>query len=193
MTRLCIATNNAHKLKEVKALLPGGFQLLSLADIGCKVELPEEQNTIRGNAHQKASYVKVHFGVDCFADDTGLEVEALEGAPGVHSARYAGLEASDQDNCAKLLDALGHEESRTARFRTVICLIRGSEVHYFEGLVDGAISNKREGAQGFGYDPIFIPEGHKQTFAQMSEEQKNQISHRGEAVRKLVEYLQNEE
>ena len=193
MTRLCIATNNAHKLKEVKALMPVGFQLLSLADIGCDVELPEEQNSIRGNAQQKASYVKVHFGVDCFADDTGLEVEALEGAPGVHSARYAGLDASDQDNRAKLLDELGHEENRSARFRTVICLIRDSEVHYFEGIVNGAITYKEEGTQGFGYDPIFTPEGYQQTFAQMSEEQKNQISHRGEAVSKLVEFLQKED
>ena len=191
MNRLCIATINAHKLKEIKALLPDGFQLLSLSDIGCEVELPEEQNTIRGNAQQKASYVKVHFGVDCFADDTGLEVEALEGAPGVHSARYAGLEASDQENCSKLLDALGHEENRAARFRTVICLFRESEVYYFEGVVNGTITYEREGVQGFGYDPIFIPEGHEQTFAEMSEEQKNQISHRGEAVRKLVEFLQN--
>ena len=193
MTRLCIATNNAHKLKEVKALLPKGFQLLSLADIGCDVELPEEQNSIRGNAHQKASYVKVHFGVDCFADDTGLEVEALQGDPGVHSARYAGLKASDQDNCEKLLHELSNQENRSARFRTVICLIRAGEVHYFEGVVNGTITYENQGTQGFGYDPVFIPEGYQQTFAQMSEEQKNQISHRGEAVRKLVEFLQKEE
>lgn len=165
---------------------------MSLADIGCNTELPEEQNSIRGNAHQKASYVKVHFGVDCFADDTGLEVEALDGAPGVHSARYAGPAANDQENCLKLLQALDGERNRTARFRTVICLLKGNEVHYFEGIVNGTIAIEGKGEQGFGYDPLFIPEGYSQTFAQMDEEQKNQVSHRGEAVGKLVDFLKNQ-
>ncbi|GJM28636.1 MAG: non-canonical purine NTP pyrophosphatase [Cyclobacteriaceae bacterium] len=189
MITLCIATNNEHKLKEVKAMLPDGYKLLSLKDIGCDIELPEEQTTIRGNAQQKASYVKVHFGVDCFADDTGLEVEALNGAPGVYSARYAGPEADDQENCKKLIQELTGEENRKARFRTVICLFRENEVHYFEGIVDGTITEEGIGVQGFGYDPIFIPDGYNQTFAQMSEQQKNQISHRGRAVRKLVDFL----
>ena len=186
---LCFATNNAHKIEEVKALLPHNFEILSLKDIGCELALPEEQNTLEGNARQKASYVKVHFGVDCFADDTGLEVDALNGAPGVHSARYAGPASDDVANYTKLLQELGHKENRSARFRTVICLLREQEVHYFDGTVAGTIIRAPRGVRGFGYDPVFIPEGYHQTFAEMSAKQKNQISHRAVAIRKLVDFL----
>lgn len=186
---LCFATNNRHKLEEVRALLPKGYPLLSLEDIGCVVDLPETQKTLEGNAHQKASYVKEHFGIDCFADDTGLEVEALNGAPGVYSARYAGPEKDSQANCSKLLQELNENEPRTARFRTVICLIRETAVHYFEGTISGTIVQQPRGAQGFGYDPVFQPLGHTRTFAQMSSQQKNRLSHRGKAVGKLVDFL----
>ncbi len=191
---LCFATNNQHKLKEVKALLPNEYSLLSLQDIGCEVALLETQRTLEGNAHQKASYIKKHFGVDCFADDTGLEVDALEGAPGVHSARYANPhpdanENNDQANCAKLLQELKGKEHRQARFRTVICLIKESDIHYFEGTISGTITHQPMGSQGFGYDPVFQPEGVPHTFAQMSSVQKNSISHRGQAIGKLIQFL----
>jgi XTP/dITP diphosphohydrolase len=189
---LCFATNNRHKLKEAKALLPEGYPLLSLKDIGCTIDLPETQNTLEGNAHQKASYVREHFGVDCFADDTGLEVEALNGAPGVYSARYAGPEKSDQANRAKLLQELKGKEDRQARFRTVICLINEKGVHYFEGTISGTIVQQSIGSQGFGYDSVFQPIGETHTFAQMSSQQKNHMSHRGEAIRKLVQFLGTE-
>ena len=186
---LCFATNNDHKLAEVRSILSERYSILSLEDIGCKVELPEEQSTLEGNAHQKASYVKVHFGIDCFADDTGLEVEALRGAPGVFSARYAGPECNDRANYTKLLEELKEEENRSARFRTVICLISTHGVHYFEGIINGIISHEPRGVDGFGYDPVFVPEGQELTFAEMSSHQKNQISHRGIATRKLVDFL----
>lgn len=189
---LCFATNNPHKLAEVRALLPIDFELLSLKDVGCELELPEEQNTLEGNARQKAMYVKKHFGVSCFADDTGLEVEALNGAPGVYSARYAGPEKNDQANCTKLLQALEGNENRSARFRTVICLMQDHQTYYFKGQVNGTILHQFKGTMGFGYDPIFMPEGEQLTFAQMNPSQKNLLSHRGRAVKALVEFLQGE-
>lgn len=189
---LCFATNNPYKLAEVRALLPIDFELLSLKDVGCELELPEEQNTLEGNARQKAMYVKEHFGVPCFADDTGLEVEALNGAPGVYSARYAGPEKDDQANCTKLIQALEHKKNRSARFRTVICLVQDHQTYYFEGQVKGTILTEFKGTMGFGYDPIFMPEGEQLTFAQMNPSQKNSLSHRGKAVKALVEFLRRE-
>lgn len=186
---LCFATNNQYKLEEVQALLPSGFTLLSLADIGCTEELPETSNTLEGNAKQKAEYVCKHFGVDCFADDTGLEVKSLQGAPGVYSARYAGLQKDDKANCAKLLQDLHQKKSRVAQFRTVICLIQNSRTNYFEGKIPGHIVMEPRGSKGFGYDPIFQPEGALKTFAQMSFKEKNSMSHRGSAVKKLVQFL----
>jgi len=186
---LCFATNNQHKLEEVRALLPAGYPLLSLEDIGCNFDLPETQNTLEGNAHQKASYVKEHYQMDCFADDTGLQVDSLDGAPGVYSARYAGPEKSDQANCTKLLQELKEKNQRQAKFRTVICLIRENNIHYFEGTISGVIVEKPVGTQGFGYDPVFRPKGDSRTFAQMSSQQKNTLSHRGQAIRKLVHFL----
>ena len=189
---LCFATNNVHKISEVRSLLPKHHTVLSLKDIGCDAALPEEQSTLQGNAKQKASYVKVHFGFDCFADDTGLEVDALRGAPGVFSARYAGPECDDVANYTRLLQELKDQENRTARFRTVICLISKQSVHYFEGVVNGRITREPRGIHGFGYDPVFLPDGAELTFAEMSGQQKNLISHRGAAIRKLVDFLSHE-
>ena len=189
--RLCFATNNKHKLDEVQAMLPASFNLISLKDLGCLQELPETSNTLEGNALQKASYVREHYGADCFADDTGLEVEALEGAPGVYSARYAGPEKNDQANCAKLLQALQEKENRKARFRTVICLLLEQEEHFFEGIVNGKIISEPKGHHGFGYDPIFIPDGMQETFAEMPSTQKHLNSHRAKAVLKLTEFLRS--
>lgn len=186
---LCFATNNAHKLSEVRAILPKRYSVLSLKEIGCSASIPEEHNTLRGNAHQKASYVKVHYGVDCFADDTGLEVDALGGAPGVFSARYAGPDCQDAANYTRLLEELKDHENRAACFRTVICLITPQGVHYFEGVVNGSITREPRGNQGFGYDPVFLPDGSDLTFAEMSGPQKNLISHRGTAIGKLVDFL----
>ncbi|HLT73764.1 MAG TPA: non-canonical purine NTP diphosphatase [Ohtaekwangia sp.] len=188
--KICFATNNKKKLEEVKALLPSGFTLLSLADIGCREELAETQDTFEGNALQKAQYVYDKFGVPCFADDSGLEVPSLGGEPGVYSARYAGPARNDEDNIQLLLRKLNTIDDRSAWFRTVIALLGfGSKPEFFEGRVDGNILREKRGEQGFGYDPIFVPDGFDQTFAEMALSQKNAISHRGIAVRKLVEYL----
>ncbi len=189
--RLCFASNNAHKLDEIRPLLPTGIELLSLADIGCHEELPETQPTLEGNARQKAQYVWDHFGVACFADDTGLEVEALGGAPGVYSARYAGPQRAAADNVAKLLRELASQPERRARFRTVISLVRGaSDVHEFSGEVPGRIAAAPIGSRGFGYDPVFVPsEGDGRTFAEMTLAEKNLLSHRARAVAGLVEKL----
>ncbi|GAB3827795.1 non-canonical purine NTP diphosphatase [Pontibacter rugosus] len=189
MKKLCFATNNKHKIAEVSQMLEGQYDLLSLQDIGCHTELPEEQDTLEGNSHQKATYVWEHFGVSCFADDTGLEVEALDGAPGVYSARYAGPQRSDSENINKLLQSLQSQENRKARFRTSITLILDGKEHQFEGIVTGRIAASWQGDKGFGYDPVFIPDGHDHTFAQMSAEEKNAISHRGRAVQQLVRFL----
>lgn len=182
------ATNNAHKLDEVSRMLGDGFELLSLADIGCNEDIPETSGTFSGNALQKARYVREHYGMDCFADDTGLEVRALGGAPGVLSARYAGNHDSEA-NMDKLLHELDGKSDRSAQFRTVIALLLNGEEHLFEGIVTGHIAGSRHGTGGFGYDPIFIPDGYSESFAQLDMDRKNSISHRGRAVMKLVEFL----
>ncbi len=186
--KLVFATNNRHKLQEVSAMLGEKFELLSLSDIGCNVDIPETSDTLSGNALQKARYVKEHFGIDCFADDTGLEVKALDGAPGVHSARYAGDHDSEA-NITKLLGELEDKKDRTARFRTVIALLNGEKEYLFEGIVNGRIAEKREGHEGFGYDPVFVPDGYDCSFAQLGNDIKNTISHRARAIGKLVEFL----
>jgi XTP/dITP diphosphohydrolase len=186
--KLVFATNNAHKLQEARALLPQ-FEILSLADIGCTDELPEEQDTLRGNAIQKADYVFQKYGLDCFADDTGLEVNALNGAPGVYSARYAGPQRSAVDNMNKLLRALQGLSDRKAAFKTVIALYFKGEQICFEGSVEGMITDTFQGTSGFGYDPVFQPVGYQHTFGQMTEVEKNLQSHRGRALEKMVLFL----
>ena len=187
--KIIFATNNAHKLSEVQAVLGEGFELVTPRMCGVEEEIPETAETLEGNARQKAHYLYERTGLDCFADDTGLEVEALGGAPGVHSARYATDGHDTAANNRLLLKNLTGEENRRARFRTVICLIEGGEEHLFEGIVEGRIIDHETGTEGFGYDPLFVPEGFDRTFAEMSADEKNAISHRGRAVRKLVEYL----
>lgn len=187
--KICFATNNPKKIEEVKAALEGKVEIVSLRDIGCQEELPETGETLDHNAFQKARYVKEHYGVDCFADDTGLEVEALQGAPGVYSGRYAGEPRSDERNVDLLLRNMEGKANRKARFRTVIALILGEKEFSFEGVAHGEIITERRGSKGFGYDPIFVPEGKKETFAELSLEEKNQISHRGKAVAQLVDFL----
>ena len=189
--RLCFASNNSHKLDEIHRLLPTSVQLLSLADIGCTEELPETQPTLEGNARQKAQYVFDNYGVACFADDTGLEVAALGGAPGVYSARYAGPQRESADNVAKLLHELATQPDRRAQFRTVIALVLPSgEVREFGGEVGGTIAGQPVGSRGFGYDPVFIPtEGDGRTFAEMTLDEKNLLSHRARAVEGLVGFL----
>ncbi len=192
MTELCFATNNRHKIAEVSQMLEGKYKLLSLEDIGCHKELAEDQDTLEGNSRQKAQHVWENYKVNCFADDTGLEVEALGGAPGVYSARYAGPQRSDADNIQKLLQSLQGNENRKARFRTSITLYLGGQEYQFEGIVNGTIAQNWQGDKGFGYDPVFIPEGYDQTFAQMSAAEKNAISHRGRAIQKLVNFLRTQ-
>lgn len=189
--KLVFATNNPNKLKEVQKLIPSTIKLLSLKDICCYEDIPETQDTIEGNAVQKAEYLKEHYGYDCFADDTGLEVHALNGAPGVYSARYAGPQRNADDNMNKLLVQLKDHHKRDAQFKTVIALYLGNQIHTFTGICRGVISIQKEGSEGFGYDPIFRPEAYEQTFAQMSLALKNKIGHRGKAVSKLIEFLSN--
>lgn len=189
MTTLVFATNNRHKLDEVQKIAGSSFRIKSLSEIGCHEEIPETADTLEGNALLKARYVKEHYGYDCFADDTGLEVEALGNAPGVYSARYAGKEKSSEANIRKLVAALEGQTNRKARFRTVIALILNGKEELFEGIVQGEIIPEKRGVSGFGYDPVFIPEGYAQTFAEMGNETKNTISHRAEAVKKLEAYL----
>lgn len=187
--RLVFATRNPGKVREIAQMLSDQYEIVGLADIGCAEDIPETAPTIPGNAIQKAEYVLEHYGVHCFADDTGLEVVSLGGAPGVHTARYAG-EAKDADaNMAKLLDALADKTDRAARFRTVIALTTKEGTQTFEGICNGRIAEGRSGADGFGYDPIFIPENSTLTFAEMTPETKNTISHRGRAVRAMVSEL----
>ncbi len=188
---LCFATNNAHKLSEVRQILGSHFEALSLKEIGCTEELPENQDTLEGNSAEKALYVYERYKVDCFADDTGLEVNALDGAPGVYSARYAGPQRSAQDNMHLLLQSLSDAPDRTARFRTVVTLMWQGEKFSFEGVVQGSIARQPSGSQGFGYDPIFVPEGYRKSFAEMSAEEKNTLSHRKRAIEKLVHFLQH--
>ncbi|MBR1994345.1 MAG: RdgB/HAM1 family non-canonical purine NTP pyrophosphatase [Alistipes sp.] len=191
--KIIFATNNAHKLSEVQAVLGDGYELVTPRQCGIDEEIPETAETLEGNARQKARYLFERTGLDCFADDTGLEVEALGGAPGVHSARYATDGHDFAANNRLLLKNLAGEENRRARFRTVICLIEQGKEHLFEGIVEGRIIDHEAGSEGFGYDPLFVPEGCDRTFAEMSAEQKNGISHRGRAVRKLVDYLHQTE
>ena len=186
---IIFATNNAHKISEVQAVLGDGFRLLTPRDCGITEEIPETQPTIEGNALQKARYLHDRTGRDCFADDTGLEVEALGGAPGVHSARYATDGHDFAANNRLLLKNLEGAANRRARFRTVIALILNDEWHLFEGIVEGRIVEAERGTEGFGYDPLFVPEGSDKTFAEMGPEEKNAVSHRGRAVRRLADYL----
>ena len=207
--KIVFATNNQHKLSEIRQILGNRVEVLSLKDIGCDVDIPETGSTLEENALQKAQYVYDHYHIDCFADDTGLEVDALGGAPGVYSARYAaigpigpispispispiGPTHDSEANMARLLHELGENNNRRARFRTVIALIQQGEVHEFEGIVNGQIIRERRGGEGFGYDPIFQPDGYDQTFAELGIEIKNQISHRARATAKLAEYLLKE-
>ena len=187
--KLILSTNNLHKLREVREIIGPQVELLSLSDIGFSGDIPEDQDTLEGNASQKAHYIYNKFKENCFADDTGLEVDALGGRPGVYSARYAGEECSDLDNMEKLLGEMDGLSNRTARFRTVISLIIDGEEQQFEGVVEGKITEKMMGSNGFGYDAIFKPEGYDQTFGEMPLAEKNAISHRARAVAKLSEYL----
>lgn len=189
MTTLVFATNNLHKLDEVRKIVHSEINIISLSEINCHEDIPETADTLEGNALLKAQYVKEHYGYDCFADDSGLEVEALNNAPGVYSARYAGEQRNPEDNMDKLLNTLQETENRKARFRTVIALILNGEEHLFEGTVNGRITREKKGNSGFGYDPIFLPNGYTETFAEMGDEQKNTISHRAEAVKKLKQFL----
>jgi XTP/dITP diphosphohydrolase len=192
MKKLVFATNNAHKLEEVKSILEPDYQIISLKELGCFDDIPETENTLEGNALLKAKYIFEKFGVDCFADDTGLEVEALNGEPGVFSARYAGDMHNSQANINKLLDNLDGIENRTARFRTVIALIKSGQTMFFEGRINGQIAKKTTGSEGFGYDPIFIPDEHSKSFAELGLIEKNKISHRALAVQQLTAYLKSE-
>lgn len=187
--KLVFATNNQHKLHEIKHLLDDSIELLSLNDIGCYDDIPEDMDTLEGNAGQKSFFVYNKYGVNCFADDTGLEIEALNGEPGVYSARYAGEAKNPENNMNLVLDKLSIINNRRARFRTVISLVINGHETQFEGIVDGHILKEKRGKTGFGYDPIFQPDESNLSFAQMSLEEKNKISHRGRAVQKLVEYL----
>lgn len=199
--KIVFATNNAHKLKEIREILGNSFEVVSLAEIGCHENIPETGETLEENALQKAQYVYDHYHISCFADDTGLEVEVLDGAPGVHSARYAeGTDHNSEANMAKLLRQLDGKDNRKARFHTVIALIEKKDVcpcgctsipqiHRFEGIVEGRIATEKHGSEGFGYDPLFVPEGYDKSFAELGEHVKNTISHRARAVAKLAEYL----
>ena len=204
--KIVFATNNGHKLSEIRQILGSRVEVLSLKDIGCDVDIPETGTTLEANALQKAQYVYDHYHIDCFADDTGLEVDALNGAPGVYSARYAamgpmspigqispmnptGPTHDSEANMTRLLLELGENNNRKARFRTVIALIQQGEVHEFEGIVTGQIIRERRGGEGFGYDPIFQPDGYDQTFAELGVEVKNQISHRARATAKLADFI----
>lgn len=191
LKKLVFATNNKHKLEEARAILAGQFEVVSLAEIGCHDEIPETADTLEGNSLIKARWVKEKYGYDCFADDTGLMVEALDGAPGVYSARYAGEHCTFADNVNKMLFEMTGKQNRKAYFATVISLILNGETKTFEGRVDGTIATEAHGNGGFGYDPIFIAEETGRCFAEMTPEEKNAISHRGRAMRKLAEYLAN--
>lgn len=190
--QLVFASNNKNKIKEIQQILPQSITILSLEDIGCHEEIPETSNTIEGNAILKANYVTQKYGYDCFADDTGLEVEILNGEPGVYSARYAGEQRNSQDNLNKLLDVLTGETNRKAQFKTVIALNSKGKQHLFTGIAAGKISLEKSGTEGFGYDPIFQPEGYHETFAEMASDLKNKISHRAIATQKLIFFFENQ-
>ena len=193
MKKLVFATNNAHKLEEVKAILEPEYQIVSLKELGCFDDIPETEKTLDGNALLKARYIFDKYGVDCFADDTGLEVKALNGEPGVYSARYAGEDNNAQENMKKLLKNMTGVERREACFRTVIALIESGEVRFFEGRIEGKIAEKPKGTAGFGYDPVFVPDGYQLSFAELGLEEKNKISHRALAVEKLTKYLKSKD
>jgi len=187
--KICFATNNQNKLKEIAALLTPTFEVAGLEEIGCFEELPETSDTLQGNSFEKADFVYKNYRVSCFADDTGLEVEALNGAPGVYTARYAGPDCIPEENIEKLLKELKGKSNRNAKFSTVITLILDGEKFFFEGEIQGTITEKPSGHEGFGYDPVFKPKGYDVTFSEMSMEEKNKISHRGIATQKLLDFL----
>jgi len=187
--KLVFASNNLNKIKEIQSILNGSIELLSLKEIGCEEEIPETAETIEGNAILKANYVTEKYGYDCFADDTGLEVNALNGEPGVYSGRYAGEQKSAEDNMTKLLKSLNNEEDRSAQFKTVIALNLNDQQHLFTGIAKGKIILEKKGNHGFGYDPIFQPENYAETFAELSSEIKNKISHRAKATQQLIDFL----
>lgn len=187
---LVFATHNRHKTSEVRAIVGNQWNIINLYDLGCTIEIPETADTLVGNAFQKAHFVVEHYREDCFADDTGLEIKALNGRPGVYSARYAGEHCSFEDNVRKVLEEMQGLTNRKACFKTVIALIMGGHEYHFEGRVDGIITTERHGGEGFGYDPIFLPDGYSQTFAEMPTDLKNTISHRGRAMQKLITFLQ---
>lgn len=189
MRKIVFATNNQHKLEEIREITKGKFEILSLADINCHDDIPETGVTFEENALIKAQYVKYKYGLDCFADDSGLEVDALNGKPGVYTARYAGQNATSEDNMQKLLLELSENSNRDARFKTVIALIENGSQYFFEGTIDGVISQTKYGNGGFGYDPIFVPNGYSKTFAELDISIKNEISHRAKATAKLIDYL----
>lgn len=188
--KIVFATNNKHKLDEIRKITQNSVEILSLSDIDCHDDIPETGVTLEDNALMKADYIKSKFGYDCFADDTGLEVDALNGAPGVYSARYASEGCNSEDNMDKMLTELSGITNRNARFRTVIALTLNGENYFFEGIVNGTIIEERRGGEGFGYDPIFVPAGYDKTFAELGDDEKNKISHRAIATKKLVEKLQ---
>lgn len=191
MKKLVFASNNKNKIKEIQQLIPSEIQILSLEDIGCHADIPETAKTIEGNAILKADYVTQNYGYPCFADDSGLEVDCLNGAPGVYSARYAGEPKDDQKNIDKLLVTLLNETNRKANFKTVICLNLNGEQHLFTGIINGEIISEKKGTNGFGYDPIFVANGYNKTFAELTMEEKSHISHRGKAVKQLIEFLKS--
>lgn len=191
MMQLVFATHNPNKLEEVRGIMPPGIELLGLSDIGCTEDIPETADTIEGNAQLKAEYVRDKYSIPCFADDTGLLVDALGGAPGVYSARYAGPQKNALDNTRKLLTELSNNKNRSAHFKTVIALALPDRMELFPGICTGSITEAPRGEKGFGYDPVFLPEGKSQTFAEMSAEEKAEIGHRGKAVRALLNYLEN--
>lgn len=189
--KIVFASNNHNKVTEIRQILPTEIKILTLDDIGCTEEIPETAETIEGNALIKANYITQHYNLDCFADDSGLEVDALNGEPGVYSARYAGEHKNSDDNMSKLLNALQNSTNRNAQFKTVIALNIAGEQHLFTGIIKGEITRERSGSGGFGYDPIFQPQGYSKTFAEIPLSEKSTISHRGKAVAQLVEFLKN--
>ncbi|MEI7508371.1 MAG: non-canonical purine NTP diphosphatase [Flavobacterium sp.] len=189
--KLVFASNNTNKIKEIQQLVPASIQIVSLQDIGCTEDIPETADTIEGNAILKANYVTEKYGLNCFADDSGLEVAVLNGAPGVHSARYAGASKNDDDNMNKLLFTLKNETHRIANFKTVICSNLDGNQHLFTGKIFGEICIEKKGSNGFGYDPIFVADGYTKTFAELTLQEKSEISHRGQAVKQLVSFLSN--
>lgn len=192
MIQLVFATQNQNKAKEIQAILPDGYKVLTLSDINCHDDIPETASTLEGNSELKADYIFKKYNVNCFADDTGLEIETLNNEPGVYSARYAGNQKNSEDNMNLVLEKLGNNTNRQARFRTSICLILNGSKHFFEGVVDGKITTEKQGQKGFGYDPIFLPNGADETFAEMDLAQKNKMSHRARAIQEMIQFLSNQ-